>query len=343
MRSCQLEALGSLALSTTPLLVLSLVPSLGARLTSFVHMHRTWPCAPLSALPNARTWERSECAVHTACPLLSSLARTAPSIDVTLHPRERATYLPHPSGEAMLSPYYGRGAAPTTDRTSKLGPVWVWAWRLSWLGSAGLPLACGVQSRWAAEPHTHPARCIQQAASPFLAGRRAAIAGLKSGGYPTPAGKKDTLQDSPPSRTMPGSGPMPADDGSTAPIFERARKLAGLWIVGDDAQQAYLEWLDFCQDWARHRLKQIYFETYDFCEDPPRERTNPCCTAQWTWRHGRAPPYRTTEELDRMAYDICDEAWNQGRELRGHLVGLIRGLQQRGLLPRWFFSTVAGQ
>ena len=136
---------------------------------------------------------------------------------------------------------------------------------------------------------------------------------------------------------------MPADDGSIAPIFERARKLAGLWVVGDDAQKAYLEWLDFSQDWARHRLKQIYFETYHFCEDPPRERTNPCCTAQWTWRHGRAPPYRTTEELDRMAYDICDEAWNQGRELRGHLVGLIRGLQQRGLLPRWFFSTVTGQ
>ena len=114
MRSCQLEALGSLALSTTPLLVLSLVPSLGARLTSFVHMHRTWPCAPLSALPNARTWERSECAVHTACPLLSSLARTALlSTSPYIHENGLRTPLTLPGGDAQpllrawRSPYYG--------------------------------------------------------------------------------------------------------------------------------------------------------------------------------------------------------------------------------------------
>ena len=123
----------------------------------------------------------------------------------------------------------------------------------------------------------------------------------------------------------------------------RARKLAGLWVIEDNGQDAYLAWMEFCQDWARHRLKQIYFEKYDAQAEPPRERTNPCYTAQWAWEHGmRAPPYRTTSELDRMANDICDEAWDQGRDIRGHLVALVRALQQRGLLPNWFYQVVAG-
>ena len=127
------------------------------------------------------------------------------------------------------------------------------------------------------------------------------------------------------------------------PILERARKLAGLWVIGDNGQGAYLEWMDFCQDWARHRLKQSYFEKYDNYTDTPRERTNPCCTAQGTWEHGmRAPPYRTTQELDRMANDICEEAWDQGKDIRGHLVALVRASQQRGLLPKWFYQAVTG-
>ena len=146
----------------------------------------------------------------------------------------------------------------------------------------------------------------------------------------------------PPGWSMPGGAPTPSEDSSTAPILDRARKLAGLWVVDDNGQDAYLAWMDFCQDWARHRLKQIYFETHDFQEEPPRERTNPCCTAQWAWKHGRPPPYRTTNELDRMANDICEEAWDQGRGIRGHLVALVRALQQRGLLPRWFYQVVAG-
>ena len=146
----------------------------------------------------------------------------------------------------------------------------------------------------------------------------------------------------PPVWSMPGGAPTPSEDSSTAPILDRARKLAGLWVVDDNGQDAYLAWMDFCQDWARHRLKQIYFETHDFQEEPPRERTNPCCTAQWAWKHGRPPPYRTTNELDRMANDICEEAWDEGRDIRGHLVALIRMLQQRGLLPKWFYSVVTG-
>ena len=136
---------------------------------------------------------------------------------------------------------------------------------------------------------------------------------------------------------------MPSEGSSTAPILDRARRLAGLWVVEDNGQDAYLAWMDFCQDWARHRLKQFYFEKHDDQLEPPRERTNPCCTAQWAWEHGmRAPPYRTTEELDRMANDICEEAWDQGRDIRGHLVALVRALQQWGLLPRWFYQAVAG-
>ena len=127
------------------------------------------------------------------------------------------------------------------------------------------------------------------------------------------------------------------------PILERARKLAGLWVIDDNGQSAYLEWMAFCQDWARHRLKQFYFEKYDNDMDLPRERTNPCFTAQWTWEHDmRMPPYRTTQELDRMANDICEEAWDQGKDIRGHLVALVRSLQQRGILPTWFSRAVTG-
>ena len=134
----------------------------------------------------------------------------------------------------------------------------------------------------------------------------------------------------------------PAEEPRT-PILERARKLAGLWVIDDNGQNAYLEWMDFCQDWARHRLKQFYFEKYDNDMDLPRERTNPCFTAQWTWEHDmRAPPYRTTQELDRMANDICEEAWDQGKDIRGHLVALVRSLQQRGILPKWFYQGVTG-
>ena len=146
-----------------------------------------------------------------------------------------------------------------------------------------------------------------------------------------------------PLRLVPGDAPTGTTDEPRAPILERARKLAGLWVINDNGQNAYLEWMEFCQDWARHRLKQLYFEKYDPDMAPPRERTNPCCTAQWTWEHDmRMPPYRTTQELDRMANDICEEAWDQGKDIRGHLVALVRSLQQRGILPKWFYQGVTG-
>ena len=146
-----------------------------------------------------------------------------------------------------------------------------------------------------------------------------------------------------PLRLVPRDAPAVTAEEPRAPILERARKLAGLWVIDDNGQNAYLEWMDFCQDWARHRLKQFYFEKYDPDMAPPRERTNPCFTAQWTWEHDmRMPPYRTTQELDRMANDICEEAWDQGKDIRGHLVALVRSLQQRGILPTWFSRAVTG-
>ena len=220
-----------------------------------------------------------------------------------------------------------------------LSTTGVYSWRrTSRLGSVSLYLVCALQSWRIGWLPTRPTRHAYHLARP-CSDRHGASVHKADWSLGVVAG---TLTAALPSRSMPGGGPTPSEDGSTAPILERARKLAGLWVVDDNGQDAYLAWMDFCQDWARHRLKQIYFETHHFREDPPRERTNPCCTAQWAWRHGRAPPYRTTEELDRMANDICEEAWDQGRDIRGHLVALIRMLQQRSLLPRWFYSVVTG-
>ena len=130
---------------------------------------------------------------------------------------------------------------------------------------------------------------------------------------------------------------------ASATILERARKLAGLWVMADNGQNAYLEWMDFCQDWARHRLKQTYFERYDVHAEPPRERANPCYMAQWAWDNAPDPlPRRTTAELDRMADVVCEEAWTQGRDVREVLVSLVRRLQTGGLLPKWFYQAVVG-
>ena len=210
--------------------------------------------------------------------------------------------------------------------------------RVMWLGSVGLHLACASQSWWSEGLSTRSTKQVEHWMGPCLGKHGVSAYGTDW----SLEGMSSILTTALPVRRLTGDRPTPSADSSTAPILDRARKLAGLWVVDDNGQEAYLAWMDFCQDWARHRLKQIYFETHHFSEDPPRERTNPCCTAQWAWRHGRAPPYRTTEELDRMANDICEEAWDQGRDIRGHLVALIRMLQQRGLLPRWFYSTVIG-
>ena len=147
----------------------------------------------------------------------------------------------------------------------------------------------------------------------------------------------------PPVRSMPESDSTQTANSPTTPILERARKLAGLWVVDDNRQDAYLAWMEFCQDWARHRLKQIYFERDDGQSGPTRERTNPAYVAQWAWENApHVPPYRTTAELDRMAYDICEEAWDHGRDVREVLVSLVRRLQWGGLLPRWFYQAVVG-
>ena len=147
----------------------------------------------------------------------------------------------------------------------------------------------------------------------------------------------------PPGRSTPGGETAPTTEIPTAAILQRARKLAGLWVMEDNAQATYLEWMDFCQDWARHRLKQIYFEQYDFQSVPSRERTNPAYVAQWAWENApNAPPYRTTAELDRMANDICEEAWDHGHDIRAVLVSLVRRLQTGGLLPQWFYQAVVG-
>ena len=76
----------------------------------------------------------------------------------------------------------------------------------------------------------------------------------------------------PPSRSVPGGEALPTAGTAVASILERARKLAGLWVMEDNGQTTYLEWMEFCQDWARHRLKQTYFERYDVHAEPPRER-----------------------------------------------------------------------
>ena len=210
--------------------------------------------------------------------------------------------------------------------------------RVMWLVSVGLYLACESQSWWSEGLSTRSTKQVERWRGPCLGKHDVSAYGTDW----SLEGMPSILTTALPARRLTGDHPTPPADGSTTPILDRARKLAGLWVVDDNGQEAYLAWMDFCQDWARHRLKQIYFETHHFSEDPPRERTNPCYTAQWAWQHGRAPPFRTKEELDRMANDICEEAWDQGRDIRGHLVALVRMLQQRGLLPRWFYSTVMG-
>ena len=240
---------------------------------------------------------------------------------------------------SMSVAHYECDTSVMTARVSGPSITGACSWkRTTRLGSACLCLVCALQSWRTVGLPTRPARQVEHWTGPCPGRHGVSVhkADWNLGGVAS--NFTTTL----PMRRLPGGGPTPSEDGSTAPILDRARKLAGLWVVDDNGQDAYLAWMDFCQDWARHRLKQIYFETHHFCEDPPRERTNPCCTAQWAWRHGRAPPYRTTEELDRMANDICEEAWDQGRDIRGHLVALIRMLQQRGLLPKWFYSTVIG-
>ena len=242
----------------------------------------------------------------------------------------------------MTGKHYGGGTLPA--------PAWKngwpqtpgpWRWKYGWASCTGgvcLHLVCFLLS-WRA-----PWRLSRHAEHVYRS------AGLRPSGHSVLTHQVEQCDGdgavapraTPPSWSRPGGASTPVDESSTAPILDRARKLAGLWVVDDNGQDAYLAWMDFCQDWARHRLKQIYFEAHDFQEEPPRERTNPCCTAQWAWKHGRPPPYRTTNELDRMANDICEEAWDEGRDIRGHLVALIRMLQQRGLLPKWFYSVVAG-
>ena len=146
---------------------------------------------------------------------------------------------------------------------------------------------------------------------------------------------------SPTPRTLAGEGMPPTTESVTTPILGRARKLAGLWVTADNGQAAYLEWMEFCEDWARHRLKQTYFERPDVNAEPPRERVNPSYLAWWEWVNAPdPPPRRTSAQLDQMAHDICEEAWDQGRNLREVLVALVRRLQQGALLPAWFYQVV---
>ena len=240
----------------------------------------------------------------------------------------------HYDGVAVPKPANGEGAPKSPRRPHRRH-----GWAAQRPGATILLLACTLRIIRAALTLSHRIGRAYQPAPPCLGGfdtqgqEPGEAEGVWTGG----------LLPLPPVRSAPGGASTLPADNPTTPILERARKLAGLWVVEDNGQDAYLAWMDFCQDWARHRLKQFYFERHDDQLEPPRERTNPCCTAQWTWEHGmRAPPYRTTSELDRMANDICEEAWDQGRDVRGHLVALVRALQQRGLLPRWFYQVVAG-
>ena len=146
---------------------------------------------------------------------------------------------------------------------------------------------------------------------------------------------------SPTPHTLPGEGMPPTTESVRAPILGRARKLAGLWVTADNGQSAYLDWMEFCEDWARYRLKQTYFERLDVNAEPPRERVNPSYLAQWEWENAPdPPPRRTSAQLDQMAHDICEEAWDQGRNLREVLVALVRRLHQGALLPAWFYQAV---
>ena len=150
-------------------------------------------------------------------------------------------------------------------------------------------------------------------------------------------GKEVPRTHAPTPRARTGEEGLPTTESVTAPILARARKLAGLWVAADKGQASYLEWMDFCEDWARHRLKQM-----DVNAEPPRERANPVYMAWWAWAHAPDPlPRRTSIQLDQMAHDICEEAWDQGRNLREVLMALARRLQERALLPTWFFQAIA--
>ena len=71
------------------------------------------------------------------------------------------------------------------------------------------------------------------------------------------------LGSSPQPRSLAGEDVVLPTETVTAPILGQARKLAGLWVTSDNGQAAYLDWMAFCEDWARHRLRQAYYEVHD--------------------------------------------------------------------------------
>ena len=62
---------------------------------------------------------------------------------------------------------------------------------------------------------------------------------------------------------MTPSGEQPPPEAVKQPILERARKMAATWVTSEDGEASYRDWMEFCEDWVRHRLKQNYYGIHD--------------------------------------------------------------------------------
>ena len=120
------------------------------------------------------------------------------------------------------------------------------------------------------------------------------------------------------------SGEQPPPEAVKQPILERARKMAATWVTSEDGEASYRDWMEFCEDWVRHRLKQNYYEIHD--------------VVRWERATGPpTPPHRMSAQLDQMAHDICPEAWGQATGLRDLMMALVRrcGPMIPSWVPRW--------
>ena len=123
--------------------------------------------------------------------------------------------------------------------------------------------------------------------------------------------------------------PLEQQAEAVAPILARAKKLAGTWVVADTQEAAYQEWMEWCEDWVRDRLKQTYYEIWD---------------VEWFTRVAapHTPPTRSPAQLDKMARDICEEAWTDTKETRV----IFREMSARfpqSVRPHWLFQDTPGQ
>ena len=102
--------------------------------------------------------------------------------------------------------------------------------------------------------------------------------------------------------------------------------MAGTWVTSEDGETSYRDWMAFCEDWVRHRLKQSYCEIQG---------------GAWFERSTapHTPPYLSGAQLDRMAHDICLEAWGQARDLRDLMLALVRRCGP--MIPNWLFRPVS--